>query len=120
MVFSGLAKKYAALHLGEYSDEELSLAKNLAERIEGCLLKLSIFYLISLLVCEKRLSAGWFTYSLLEFMQRNFISGPIHCNIDDALEYYHPKLREGFFQYWSRHRCNVRLFNNLGGKPGLL
>ena len=33
--FSGIAKKYAAMHLGDYSDEELQKAKNMAERIEG-------------------------------------------------------------------------------------
>ena len=33
--FSGMAKKYAALHLGDYSDDELIKAKSMAERVES-------------------------------------------------------------------------------------
>ena len=33
--FSGLAKKYSALHLGNYSDEELARANSEADRIQG-------------------------------------------------------------------------------------
>ena len=53
--FSGIAKKYFNFHLGEYSDEELKKARSEEDRIA---------------VCEKRLSAGWFTYSLIEMKQR--------------------------------------------------
>ena len=33
--FSGMAKKYVALHLGNYSDEDLDKAKNDGERVES-------------------------------------------------------------------------------------
>ena len=34
-IYSGMAKKYAALHLGDYTDEELSKARTMAERIQS-------------------------------------------------------------------------------------
>ena len=33
--FSGMSKKYVALHLGDYSDDELGKAKTASERIES-------------------------------------------------------------------------------------
>ena len=35
---SGLAKKYCALHLGDYSDEELLKASTESERIQGMII----------------------------------------------------------------------------------
>ena len=66
--------------------------------------------LVMILVCEKRLSAGWFTYSLIEIMQRYHISGPVHFNIDMALEHYHLQIRENFYRVWSQHSCDVRIY----------
>ena len=34
-ILSGIAKKYSALHLGEYSDDELSKAKSESEWIQA-------------------------------------------------------------------------------------
>ena len=48
---SGIAKKYSALHLGDYSDDELSKAKSESERIQGKLLyfhKISVILISSL------------------------------------------------------------------------
>ena len=33
--YSGISKKYSALHLGNYTDEELSKANSESERIQG-------------------------------------------------------------------------------------
>ena len=33
--FSGMAKKYAAIHLGNFTDEELSKAKDANDRVES-------------------------------------------------------------------------------------
>ena len=35
VILSGIAKKYSALHLGDYSDDELSKARSESERIQG-------------------------------------------------------------------------------------
>ena len=110
--FSGMAKKYVALHLGNYSDEELSTAKNSQDRIKSKALSFSIpsFQLKFCTVCEKRLSTGWFTYSLLEIKQRFHIPGAISSNIDEALADYHTQIRDGFYVFWGSHKCQVSHF----------
>ena len=77
--------------MGDYSDEELTRASSEAERIQ---------------VCEKRITAGWMLYSLLEIKQRYHIKGPVSCNIDHALADYHLQIRDGFYRVWSKHSCN--------------
>ena len=107
--FSGMAKKYVALHLGNYSDDELSTAKNSQERVKskGLIFSYSSFQLKFCTVCEKRLSTAWFTYSLLEIKQRFHIPGAISSNIDEALSDYHTQIRDGFYVFWGSHKCQV-------------
>jgi len=86
-----MAKKYSALHLGSFTDEDLAKAKNAKERTK---------------ICEKRLTTGWFTYALLEMKQRFRIAGPISSNIDHALAEYHLQVRDGFYLFWGKHKCD--------------
>ena len=58
-----MAKGYTALHLGDFTDEDLKNAKDMSDRTknmnEGFVFQSS--YMLSMIsVCEKRLSAGWF------------------------------------------------------------
>lgn len=61
-------------------------------------------------VCEKRMTSGWFTYALVELKQRYRIEGPISSNIDEALSDYHCEIRDGFYIFWGRHKCQVDFF----------
>jgi len=90
--FAGMAKKYVAYHLGGLSDAELDTAKDAKERVE---------------VCEKRMTSGWFTYALVELKQRYRIEGSISSDIDEALSDYHCEIRDGFYIFWGRHKCQV-------------
>ena len=53
------------------------------------------------------MTSGWFTYSLVELKQRYRIEGPISSNIDEALSDYHCEIRDGFYIFWGRHKCQV-------------
>ena len=70
-----MSKKYAALHLGDYLDEELSKAKSMTERIQSKQIHSLFCIILYISVCEKRLASGWFTYSLIEIKQRYRIPG---------------------------------------------
>ena len=92
---------------------EITAMKNLPRlilRLIGS--KVSVYFYLfwskcSISVCEKRLSAGWMTYSLIEIKQRYHIKGPVSCNVDLALADYHLQIRDGFYRAWSKHSCNV-------------
>ena len=53
------------------------------------------------------MTTGWFTYALLEMKQRFRIAGPISSNIDHALAEYHLQVRDGFYLFWGKHKCDV-------------
>ena len=85
-----MAESYIDFHLGNVEDLEVS--KETREAL-----------------CEKRLSEGWFLYSLLEIKQRYLIqgfyffaylvfqflmSGPLLAKIDDSLEIYNEMINQ--------------------------
>ena len=53
------------------------------------------------------MASGWFTYALVELKQRYRIVGSISSDIDEALSDYHCEIRDGFYIFWGRHKCQV-------------
>ena len=101
-----MAESYIDFHLGNVEDLEVS--KETREAL-----------------CEKRLSEGWFLYSLLEIKQRYLIqgfyffaclvfqflmSGPLLAKIDDSLEIYNKMINQTFVKRWGSHKCDKPLF----------
>ena len=72
-----MSKMYDALHLRDYSDQELGKAKTESERVESNIKKILLLYLLHNipLVNVKRIAGGWMTYSLIEIKQRYRIPG---------------------------------------------
>ena len=58
-------------------------------------------------VCRKRIAEGFYVYALVELKQRWDIRGPLHQNIDLALELYIPAIKLKFGQVWGEHRCDT-------------
>lgn len=46
------------------------------------------------------------TYSLIEMKQRFNIQGPISSDIDKSLSEYNSQLRDAFYTFWGKHRCD--------------
>ena len=57
-------------------------------------------------MCEKRIATGWFTYSLIEMKQRFLVQGPVSSDIDQSLSDYHTQLRDAFYIFWGKHKCD--------------
>ena len=72
-------------------------------------------YKFNFFVCEKRMTSGWFTYALVELKQRYGIEGSISSDVDEALSDYLCEIRDGFYIFWGRHKCQVNFpFNSNG------
>ena len=57
-------------------------------------------------VCRKRIAEGFYVYALVELKQRWDIRGPLHPNVDIAIDCYLSAIKLKFGQVWGGHRCD--------------